>query len=133
DHWHENENPRIIKHRINNTLKRKAFDTNEPFDASLLTAMNNIEGLEKNKLSKFDSLRGYFCRIRNTNNIKMINNDNEILDIYRFTLDNNQLLQFDSGYKNEDRIIIFSTNYNLRILFNSKIWLCDGTFFVSPQ
>lgn len=41
--------------------------------------------------------------------------------MYKFTLDNNQFLQLDSGHESEDRFLFFLTNYNSRILYNATI------------
>lgn len=45
--------------------------------------------------------------------------------------DGEQFLKFDSG-AGEDRILIFSTERNLRLLTQSPHWYCDGTFKTCP-
>ena len=38
----------------------------------------------------------------------------------------------DSGYGDKDRIIIFTTENNIKLLINNKNWFGDGTFEVAP-
>ncbi|KAG0437482.1 hypothetical protein DMUE_3662 [Dictyocoela muelleri] len=59
-------------------------------------------------------------------------NDNDILNIYKYTFDNKLFLQYDNG-SDKRRIIIFYKDENLKILENSKILLCEGTFYTAPK
>ena len=43
-----------------------------------------------------------------------------------------QFLFYDSG-PSADRILIFSTSDNLRLLALSRKWMCDGTFKIAPS
>lgn len=60
----------------------------------------------------------------------------EIPAKYRITLDNNDFLIYDSFDFIDDeangRIIMCSTDVNLRALSKSKAWYLDGTFKTSP-
>ncbi|PSN38021.1 hypothetical protein C0J52_24135 [Blattella germanica] len=62
-----------------------------------------------------------------------------ILDVninhpYNVTKSNEQFLLYDSGRENSDRLLIFSTGNNMRLLAASDIILSDGTFkSVPPQ
>lgn len=47
------------------------------------------------------------------------------------TTDGNLFLQYDSGI-NTDRILIFSTNYLLKLMTQCNNWFCDGTFSSAP-
>lgn len=55
---------------------------------------------------------------------------------YRQTLGKDQFLIYDSNDEDEDvafgRVLIFSTNENLRDLARSPIWFLDGTFSTVP-
>jgi hypothetical protein len=67
------------------------------------------------------------------NDFPKIPNDrtfNQISDILTVTKRNNEFLQFDSS-PGDDRIIIFSSLEQLRLLENCEQLLVDGTFKVS--
>ena len=49
----------------------------------------------------------------------------------KFTLNGERFLFEDTD--DDDRIIIFTTFENLRILKRNLDWLCDGTFDIAPQ
>lgn len=52
-------------------------------------------------------------------------------DRYRTTAGGSQFLLYDSGPGN-NRIIIFATEQNLRMLAQSRHWFADGTFKTAP-
>jgi len=48
---------------------------------------------------------------------------------YNLTLDNEKFLLYDSGVDNNNRLLLFSTKYNLMILASQQShWFIDGTF-----
>jgi len=42
-------------------------------------------------------------------------------------------LRYDSGIKDEDRFVIFSSEYQMSILKDSELWVMDGTFKSVPN
>ena len=44
-----------------------------------------------------------------------------------------RFMSFDSGIKEDERIIIFCTKNNLNNLKSSKLWFVDSTFKVFPK
>lgn len=76
----------------------------------------NIQNFRKKKYSEIN-----FC-----------NYNDEIPEFLKFTLNGEQFLKSDESIDNE-RFIILSTRENLAHLGNSKIWMCDGTFFTCPN
>lgn len=56
-----------------------------------------------------------------------------IVEPYTTTTAGERFLQFDSGPGDEDRIFIFTTRENLRILCMSAILFADGTFKTVPN
>ncbi|KAG0425309.1 hypothetical protein DMUE_6043, partial [Dictyocoela muelleri] len=84
-------------------------------------------------LNKIDNMRDYFVRIRNKKFKNNENNNDEILEMYKYTFSKKEFLQFDTGFDSEERIIIFYTLANVEILKKSIVWLGDGTFYSSPK
>lgn len=57
----------------------------------------------------------------------------EIPEELKFTYrDKAKFYMFDTGNKHPNRIIIFTTENNLKLMANYKEWYADGTFDVSP-
>jgi len=57
-----------------------------------------------------------------------------IIEPYTLTLSNHPFLLYDSGVDDANRIILFSTEQNLKILASDQChWFIDGTFKSSPQ
>jgi hypothetical protein len=50
----------------------------------------------------------------------------------RFTHNNELFLLCDSGYGDEERVFIFATENNLKLLQDADEWYADGTFEVAP-
>ena len=51
----------------------------------------------------------------------------------RRTRDGRPFLLFDSGLGDGHRMLIFSTEELLQRLENAEVWMCDGTFKISPS
>ncbi|KAL4105220.1 hypothetical protein QTP88_020483 [Uroleucon formosanum] len=56
-----------------------------------------------------------------------------IIDPYTLTLNNKPFLFYDSGSDDVNRILLFSTEDNLKILSDQCHWFIDGTIKSSPQ
>lgn len=74
-------------------------------------------------------------RIRNKENIlklpKTIAEIN-LSDKYTVTFKGNRFLLHDNE-NNENRLLIFATEENLRVLSKCNEWYCDGTFGIVPN
>ena len=57
----------------------------------------------------------------------------QIPQIYKVTLKDETFLLYDSGYGNNNRMIIFSAPKFFSILKESNTWFADGTFKVVPE
>ncbi|CAF3122750.1 unnamed protein product [Rotaria sp. Silwood2] len=56
----------------------------------------------------------------------------DILKLYRMNANEEKFLLADHNSSQFDRILIFSSNRQLEIFFNSEVIFCDGTFASSP-
>jgi len=57
-----------------------------------------------------------------------------IFESYNITLDYEQFLLYDSGVNDNNRILLFSTKNNLKILASEQShWFIDGMFKLSPH
>lgn len=87
-------------------------------------------------LPKLSSLKRTIRRIRNEEDTSPPNpkslSDLIIPQKYQLTNGGQPFLLYDSG-PGEDRILLFSTLRNLRLMENCKHWYADGTFSTSPS
>jgi hypothetical protein len=58
--------------------------------------------------------------------------DYDIPTELQITNENNKFLQYDSETKDENRILIFKTDDNLKYLLYSRVLVCDGTVKSPP-
>lgn len=72
-------------------------------------------------------------RVRNSENIKIPRNVKriELSEKYTATKRGDNFLLHENGSE-DDRLLIFGTKDNLRVLKNCSTIHCDGTFYVSP-
>lgn len=56
----------------------------------------------------------------------------QIPRLYRLNVDEENFLLADRDGTQFDRVLMFSSNRQLNIFFNSEIIFCDGTFASSP-
>ena len=57
----------------------------------------------------------------------------EIPLAYQQTSNGERFLLFDSGFGNNNRMIIFATDQALQLIANSEDWFCDGVLSVRPE
>jgi len=57
-----------------------------------------------------------------------------IFEPYNLTLDNEKFILYDSGVDDNNRLLLFSTKNNLKILASQQShWFIDGTFKSAPH
>lgn len=87
-----------------------------------------------NQLPNMSLLSRTICRVRSKSQACPHNpltiSDLDLPNEYKL-LNNKQFLLYDN--KKENRILIFSTIDNLKILKNNKNWMADGTFWTVPK
>lgn len=59
--------------------------------------------------------------------------DVDVPNALRYTEKNKQFLFYDSGNEDEERIMIFTTKKNLKVLSQTEHWFGDGTIATCPQ
>jgi hypothetical protein len=82
--------------------------------------------------STFKSMITRISRIRNSKHTISDPSASDISDSIRTTFNGQAFLQYDSGFSDLNRIVVFGTEKNLKTLENCKIVLMDGTFKSSP-
>ncbi|KAG0438000.1 hypothetical protein DMUE_3363 [Dictyocoela muelleri] len=132
EHWHENEFSKIIRLEFNGKIKNIAVRTNLNFDNALISATEGMKKDDLIKIGNLNNIRDYFIKSRKSINELPKNENDNILEMYKYTFDNNIFLQY-SDLNDGEKLMIFITNENLNILSKSKVWLGDGTFYTAPK
>jgi hypothetical protein len=95
--------------------------TNElPPRAIIATATKNLSHEEAKKLPKFKSYSRTIQNIRKRNLVDSCSHEEEIPNIFKHTLREENFIQFDNGVENENRVLIISTTKNLEYLRDAK-------------
>lgn len=121
--------------RVYNTIKENAKSTRDTPQFIISTASENVGQAVAARLPAVSSIKKTIRNIRASENLgpAVPNRRQDIQFPPEFTITANgeDLLLYDKGQV-EDRIIIFSTRRNLRLLESSAHWYTDGTFKTTP-
>ncbi|KAG0436857.1 hypothetical protein DMUE_4012 [Dictyocoela muelleri] len=120
-HWHEMEDAKITRLEINAKLNELANTSDTPFEKAIMNSTLNISPNDLNRLGKYDSLRDYYVRRQNLKNEFNKKRGEGILDIFRYTFDNEQFLQFDGSNSEKNDFLIFYTAQNLEVLQDTNL------------
>ncbi|KAG0440613.1 hypothetical protein DMUE_1608 [Dictyocoela muelleri] len=132
-HYHEEEKTRLVRLKNNIILKNEAKNTNNDFQATLNKILTKMKEDEKPFVGKYDSMRHYFTKLRNTNKFSKINVNNSLLEQYEYTFDGKLFLQYYNETPEKNQFYIFSTENNLQLLKRSNVWMVYETFYSSPK
>ncbi|KAG0436143.1 hypothetical protein DMUE_4368 [Dictyocoela muelleri] len=84
-----------------------------------------FEKYKRFNTQKYEILRDYYTKLRKIVTEFPNGLNHELLEVFKYKFDNELILQYDSGSLDEKRIIIFTTEYNLRIINqvkNGYVW-----------
>jgi hypothetical protein len=135
NHNHIQDQADIEKRKVIQNLKNAALSTQNTTTRILADSLI-LNPSVSSKLPKLKSLKRTIQRQREISNKAPGNPENlrELIIPLEFTLTlkNEEFLLFDSG-PSDNRILIFSTKFNLNQLSQSEHWYADGTFKVVPK
>lgn len=116
-----------------NTMKRKAEDSHMYGRNVIAKVSENLDAATAATLPRTKSLLQTIRRVRtNTNVERLATNLTDLVIAEKFTkVKEEPFLLYDSG-PGDDRILIFSTERNLRYLSAADVMLMDGTFSIVP-
>ena len=99
-----------------------------------------IEEMLPNTVNKLPNLESMKRTIRNYKSMSIENCGSPtcaaeivIPEKYKNSLKGEPFLLYDSGYGDQQRIVIYGTHKFLSLLRNCDSWFCDGTFSVVPN
>ncbi|KAG0420564.1 hypothetical protein EQH57_0093 [Dictyocoela roeselum] len=132
DHWHEIEEEKICRILMNNKLENIISNENIGFDSALNKVITEEPAIKINDINNLNNIRDYYTRRLRRKKENEYNNNEKILEIYKYTFSNEKFLQnVDSDPENG--YLFFCSETAKNILNKAKILMADGTFYTSPQ
>ena len=131
-HTHAPDCSRVEMIRGLNTMKHRAMNSIDSTRSILATGLETMTDSTISKLSKFDSIKRTIRRQKCSENftISALPEEISIPEKFKITLKGQQILLFDSGIGDVERLLIFETTQMLALLRDSNSWFADGTFKV---
>lgn len=133
-HNHEAAPIKVKKQEVMEEIKAKAKSTHGSTSKILSESLSNVPDNIMPVLPTVNSMKRSIRRARGEEiadmNVPLC--DYVVPEKYQTLNDGERFLLYDSG-GDTDRIMIFSTKKNLRILSKCKTWLGDGTFDLCPD
>lgn len=132
-HNHERQQNKIkCKHLLNEIKESAQLNAKLPFDV-ITKVTSKLKEDEILELPLIRTIRDDVIRRRNKQT-SLINCDyKEIPESLRYTLDKTQFFRFDSGYNDNNRVIIFYSEFSESVLKVTETVLIDGTFKSCPN
>ena len=116
-------------------MKRQAEETEEAPQQIITQSVSTITDDAKAKLPTVHHLRRNVRRHRQAVNNPLpvpLNVDEVVIQIVTVTDDSQDFLLFDTGSDNNNRMLIFGTHDNIRLLETTAHWFLDGSFKTAP-
>ena len=117
-------------------MKEEAINTERKPKGIIREATSDLSEEAAAKMRSQEATRQMLNRIRSQNNEDFEEADTLLSDLiipesmqrtYK-----NEIFYWDSGQFDVTRVILFTTENNLRLLQSNREWLCDGTFDLVP-
>ena len=125
----------VIKMKAN--IKRKAETTEETSQQILGAELQNVSEGTAVVLPPMITLRRNIRYQRQERNLPPTPFHRQNIPVlphdYQITADGDQFLVHDSGFGDEERILIFASQQGLRFLEHSDHWYAEGTFKVCRE
>ncbi|CAI6376617.1 unnamed protein product [Macrosiphum euphorbiae] len=139
EHTHDSEAAKVEAMVGINRLKNRAAETMEPTSTIINECISGLSEAAKGAISSSQALEKVVRRkrkeIQASPNAPQDLLPLKIPDSFKVYSPSTGLTEpflLDDSGPGVDRILIFGRNRSLDILYNSKVWYCDGTFKIAP-
>jgi hypothetical protein len=116
-----------------NLFKSKSFEEKEAPINIVVELLKEKSDVEINTLPKIKTITDEITRRRNNCDNTYIKTINDIPKIFKSILDNKRFLLFDAGVNDNQRYVIFASDFQISCLKKSDVWLMDGSFKFCPS
>ena len=132
DHTHAPSQERIEMLTAYSKIKSMASNSEQSTRAILSTSLETMHPSVINTFPKLESVKR-IIRVYKSAGIETCGHPESAAGIiipekYKTTLKGDPFLLFDSGFGDEQRMLLYATPKSLSILSKSNNWFCDGTF-----
>ncbi|KAF9747738.1 hypothetical protein NGRA_3507, partial [Nosema granulosis] len=128
-HKHVRDEAKYYRTLLKDKIKQRALHSDESNRNVVLNVLK--DNLDLKIPLDLKDCNDFVSKERKINNFT-ISKDYDIPPELQVAVENKQFLFYDSGIKDKDRVIIFTTEENLRYIEHSSILICDGTFKTCP-
>ncbi|KAG0435098.1 hypothetical protein DMUE_4887 [Dictyocoela muelleri] len=129
-HDHLADENKFNKVLLSNDIKQRSLDTEENSRDIIVKSISKLGSCFYDL--KIKHLRALIGKTRKDKNLTIMKDYDIPLEL-QVTNDDKKFLYYDSGMEDQDRVIIFTTDENIRHYVFSKVIICDGTFRVAPS
>ena len=137
EHTHTPSQDKVELAKVQTNLKHRAERTLEPVNRIIADELATASQTTATNLPRVEHLRRTLRHQRRDNdrppNPIARAAIPEIPLAYQQTSNGERFLLFDSGFGDDNRMLIFATDQALQLLANSEDWFCDCTFCVRPE
>lgn len=133
EHCHPGNATDRPRTEVMDTLKKTAKTDRSKASVLIASAIGTTNSQVAVKLPPLIQISRTINRVRNADNIRIPRDTRriELSEKYTVTKRGDNFLLYDNALEN-DRLLIFGTKDNLRVLKNCSTFHCDGTFDVTP-
>jgi hypothetical protein len=124
-HTHAPNPEHVTVIELNNQVKARAANSDEPTSSILYTALRNFPLSATNELPRTDMILQTIRRQRATPKAQ---SGDRLPEAFRKTDRGEDFVLFENS-----GMIIFTTKTNLSVMKSAKHWFADGTFKVCPE
>lgn len=128
-HKHLRDETKYFKTLLKQKMKYRALSSEESNRNVVLNVLK--ENLDSKIPLNLKDCNDFVHKERKNHNFTVLEGY-DIPPELQVTVENKKFLFYDSGIKDENRVLIFTTEENIRYIEHSTILLCDGTFKTCP-
>lgn len=126
-HNHGNHKIQIEKIKLNKIIKEKAVQTTETSKSIVIR-----EIMKMSDEQKISSMKKCIKRERMNDFGLKILSFIDIPEILQKDHHGKKFMLYDSGSSDENRVVVFCSEFKKKYIVNSKTWISDGTFRSTP-
>lgn len=132
-HNHEPNTKKILRAKIREFLEMKINNTAEKSIDVITQATSKLNDDDVKKLSSYAYMRDKITKDKNKKKISFNPLQDDIPNLLRSTINGTTFFRHDSGINDENRFVVFYSDFSIPYITNLKIFGVDGTFKTCPR
>lgn len=131
-HNHPPNNSKILKIKALNLLKEKSKIAQIDANTMITTISTSLNDDVLKIFPSYKSLNDKIVKQRKKEIVKFELEYSDFPNVLKYNLLNELFLQYDSGFCDMERVVMFYTDFSKNWIKKAKTWLIDGTFWCVP-